>query len=333
MSINTSLLAHSFDTCNNIDLESYDKELIDAINFCKHDSIYKFRKYIENNKLLITEELYKQIVDLFVYVNTNDKEEMKDSKYYTHGRGRRHVIKDLDLKLLLNEIMSTGYVLTLTDIIHYPLAGALLKPHEIVQDNNKQTLDKIKTLIKYNASCLQYILEHLLNCDDDNIKLYARIMTFDGSNAQIKNMYKDLMIKPHNYHMLLLFDNMPCFAIKTLKSVIDFYDGHNISVSSRDICSIKCMDGLASKSMRYDTLINTIRHLKKTKSYLRLIALKTNEEINEIMINNNKKVKKGDTTVKKKKKKKSKSKSKSKTGYVIPPEANWESDSDSSDYL
>ena len=63
------LFGYYYDICNNIDLDSYSEELIKAMDFNKYGSV-KFKEHLEKYKILINEENYKRLIDLFVFFNS-----------------------------------------------------------------------------------------------------------------------------------------------------------------------------------------------------------------------------------------------------------------------
>ena len=267
------MFGYYYKICNNIDLESYDDDLIEAMNFDKYN-YRKFQAYLENKKILIDEDNYKRYIDLFVFLNFDDNDDVNCISYRSKMRSR--VINKDHLDSFIHQITNTGYVLTLTDIIHFPYVGVNYESSNVNYDNNKCTHNEILHLLTQCSDSIFRMKHLLLNCKNDEIKLFGKILSININKSELCKLYNDIDIKPNRSHMLLMLNYLPDFKFATLKDIINFYDKHDVSVHERAIASARLRHSTNSTTVRDDTLKKLYTLMNQTESHKKLHHVKLN---------------------------------------------------------
>lgn len=266
MSKRSSICFRYYCICNNIDLSTYDNELVEVMAFRKY-GMSRLNNYFEDKKIIIDKNFYKKLLDLYVYINF-------DSCCDYHEYCLESTCCCCFAKFIMI-IASTGYEFNLEDIVYFPFVGLvinkLLKKSFVLydnNDNNENTTEKIKNMIKNGCTDLKYCAPFLLNYNDDEIKLYARLLTLESINKKtLISTYNNINLKPNKSHMNILLNNFSHPNVKAIKSIMDFFDKHNVCLYEREIklLNVKYKKGCFSK--KYNATDELINYSKKKKSY------------------------------------------------------------------
>lgn len=271
--------------CNNIDLSTYDDELIDAMKFSKYGNIM-LGMYLDNKKILMDSETYKKLIDLYLYVNFDECCDCDSNELY------QHFICCECLAKFIIIIINTGYKITLIDILHFPFVSFVIyrvfsnvwksenKSHKdileirkiiygmIVDVENECATNRIKEMIKIGSEELLYLSELLKTHTDDEIKLYGRLVTIECIHKEtLVDVYRGIKLKPNKAHAIFILDNLNKPYLREIKNVIDFFNKHEICVSEREIKLLNRKYSTGCFSKNSNSVDKIISYSKTKESY------------------------------------------------------------------
>lgn len=230
------LLSYYYLVSNRIDLSTFNKDLLESLNFYEHDG-NKFEQYLSDNKILVNSENFRSYLELFVVINFGNKYKcykFSSNRYclncgITIGKG--FTVEGNKINKFLDTILNAGYVLSVDDVFHY--APFLIEYYDNSKFNNSSDSEK-KVIEKYLYANITRLRDHreLVELfENSELNLLLELQTANINKTSLKEIYSEVDIKPNASHLTILLDCPSNKKATTWKCLIDFFDAHGVGVN------------------------------------------------------------------------------------------------------
>jgi len=246
-----------FKAIQRIDIDDVPKELKEILYlFDQH----KFSEYLNNNKIIITFELFQYYIDVFMILNL-----------YTFSPTQ-------PVENLCKTMVNHGYCITFADVIKFTYID-LYHNNIAITDNDKI---KLKEIIWGDSSCAKVYRKLIDKINDPELNLIKSIVIANKiTQSSLTKLHSNLKIK--EAYLIMYFKYEYTSSPAEMRIVLDFYASHNIPINEHLMlfrtATTRC-NYSRTEALKKHLAIYCINNVKPIINNVnRIVAGKTNNEI------------------------------------------------------